>query len=385
MTTFEQTLVADLRAEADRIAAGTDTSAMRQELDRRLDGAGSARARRRWLSVVAVVAATAVVVAIAAVAVRRDNADVPPAQGTGWTGEQLYARPSLVLPGWASDIDPVVAPRRIARWAQAECGQNPCEAGKDRLLEVFLPLTGWDPQSGMSGDVLTWVAAANYFSELTQRPGVVPVEGQPFTQQATLAAGVANVAVITTTQDIPGALGCTQLASSIGDCQSFVRGTRNVIAIVNAGDAPLVVWSSALSSSDSAAQDAEMTQVLSTLRLTGVPVSCTDSVSTTVAQQNCAADLWVRVARDATRLADGGQANQSHFDEAVKPYLEGDGIAQGFAYSRGPSDGDDRTSTKPTTASLTVAGTTSEVNVCFVGPQVIIGEGPCPDGSGTGG
>jgi hypothetical protein len=384
MSAFEQTLVAELRTEADRISAGTDTAAMRQELDRRLDAAGSARSRRRWISVIAVVAATAVVVGIAAVAVRRDSAEVPPAQGTGWTGRDLLARPQLQLPEWAAGIDPVVAPPRLARWAQDDCGQNPCEAGKDRVLGVFVPLTGWDAASGRPTDVLTWVGAAEYFSELTQSPGVVPVEGQPFTQQPTAGAGVANVAVIATTQDIPGALGCPQLDSSAADCQSLVRGTRTIIAIVDAGNAPLVVWSSALSSTDAAAQDAEMGQVLASLRLTGLPVSCTDTVAVPVAQEHCAADLWARVQRDATNLAGGSEADQSHFDQALAPYLDqlGQKLPSGWAYERGPGDGDDTTSTKPTTASLTVAGTTSEVNVCFVGPQVIIGSGPCPGESG---
>ncbi len=384
MTAFEQTLVAELRAEADRISAGTDTAAMRQELDRRLDTAGSARSRRRWMSVIAAVAATAVVVGIAAVAVRRDTAEVPPAQGTGWTGRDLLARPQLELPEWAVGIDPLVAPNRLARWAQDDCGQNPCAEGKDRLLEVFLPLTGWDPATGMGTDVLTWEGAANYFSDLTQRPGVVPVDGQPFTQERTVNAGAANVAVITTTEDIPGALGCDQLAPTLGACQSLVRGTRNVIAIVDAGNAPLVVWSSALSSTDAAAQDAEMTQVLASLRLTGLPVSCTDTVAQPVAQEHCAADLWARVQRDATNLADGGEANQWHFDQALDPYLEELSTRQlsGWSYERGPSDGDDYQSTKPTTASFTVAGTTSKVNVCFAGPQVIIGTEPCPGQSG---
>jgi len=327
------------------------------------------------------VAATAVVAGIAVVAAHRDTAQVPPAQGTGWTGEDLYTRPQLQLPDWAGGLEPLVAAPRLTRWSQDDCGQNPCEAGKDRVLGVFLPLTGWDAAARQSTDVLTWVGAADYYSRLTEVPGVVPVEGQPFTQQATTNAGVADVAVITTTQDIPGALGCTQLGSTLGDCQSLVRGTRNVVAIINAGDAPLVVWSSALASTDAAAQDAEMTRVLASLRFTGLPVSCTDSVALPEAKANCATDMFARIQRDATALADGGQANQAHFDAAVRPYVEDlsrPGVGYLTDYQRGPFDGDDSASTRPTTVTLTVAGAESTVNVCFVGPQVLLTAETCP-------
>lgn len=380
MSTFEQTLVSELHAEADRLAAATDTGAMRAELDRRLDGARSSVVRRRWISAVAAVAAAAVVVAVAVVATQRISAQVPPAQGTGWTGEDLYTRPQLQLPDWAADVEPVVAAPRLTRWSQGDCGQDPCEAGKDRVLGVYLPLTGWDAAAGQPTEALTWVGAAEYFSELTQAPGVVPVEGQAFTQQATKSAGVANVAVITTKQDIPGALGCSQLDSTLADCQSLVRGTRTVIALVNAGDAPLVVWSSALASTDAAAQDAEMAQVLASLGLTGLPVSCTDSVALPEAKANCANDLFARIQRDATALADGEQANQSHFDAAARPYVEDlsrPGVGYLSDYERGPFDGDNATSTKPTTVTLTVGGEKTTSNVCFAGPQVIITSGPC--------
>ena len=43
----------------------------------------------------------------------------------------------------------------MTRWVQDECGQNPCAPGKDRILEVFLPFTTWDPARNMAGDILT--------------------------------------------------------------------------------------------------------------------------------------------------------------------------------------------------------------------------------------
>lgn len=380
MSSFEDAVVATLRADADDASRSTDTSAEWQALRDRLDAADRASTRRRWGGLAAIAAVAAAAVVLAMLVVGRPTAEVPPAEGTRWTEDQLYTQPQLEVPAWASGIRPLVSAPRLARWAQDDCGQNPCEAGKDRSLTLFLPLTAWDAAKGMSGDVLTWEAAANYFGELTERPGVVPVQQPAFTQQATGAAGVANVAVITTTEDVPGALGCTQLASSLGDCQSLVRGTRNVIALINAGDAPLVVWSSALASTDAAAQDAEMTAVLASLRLTGLPVSCTDSVSIPTAKASCATDLFARIQRDATLLADGQPADQSDFDAAVRPYVESlDDPLTGYlsGYSRGPFDGDNTQSTKPTTATLTVAGEKTTTNVCFVGPQVILTPNPC--------
>lgn len=381
MSSVEDAVVATLRADADDASRSADTAAAWQALRARLDSADRARTRRRWGGIAAIAAVAAAAVVLAVLVVGRPTAEVPPAQGTGWTGEGLYARPQLQLPAWAAGLDPLVSAPRLARWAQDDCGQNPCEPGKDRVLAVYLPLTAWDPAAGASGEVLTWAKAAEYFSELTQRPGVVPGAQPAFTQQLTVNAGAANVAVITTTDDVPGALGCSQLDASPGDCQSFVRGTRNVIAVVDAGNAPLVVWSSALVSTDAAAQDAEMSQVLASLRLTGFPVTCTSSVPRETAKSLCAADMFARLERDATRLADGGQADQSHFDAAARPYFDNLGDASVIylnGYSRGPFDGDNATSTKPTTVTLTVSGEETTANVCFVGPQVLVGTGPCP-------
>lgn len=380
MSSFEDAVVATLRADADDASRSTDTAAEWQSLRVRLDSADRASTRKRWGGLAAIAAVAAAAVVLAMLVVGRPTAEVPPAQGTTWTGDQLYTRPQLQVPGWAADIDPLVAAPRLMRWAQDDCGQNPCEVGKDRSLTIFLPLTGWDAAQGRVGDILTWETAATYFGDLTQRPGVVPVQQPAFTQQATGGAGVANVAVITTTDDVPGALGCTQLDSSLGDCQSLVRGTRNVIALINAGDAPLVVWSSALASTDAAAQDAEMTAVLASLRLTGAPVSCTRSVTRQTAVASCATDMFARLQRDATQLADGGPADQSDFDEAARPLFDSLGDQSTVylsGYERGPFDGDNAQSTKPTTVTLTVAGEKTTANVCFVGPQVIIRSEPC--------
>ena len=64
---------------------------------------------------VAAVAAVAVVIGLAVVANGRLTAEVPPADGGGWTGTDLYTGPQLQLPDWATGIQPVVAAPRLTR------------------------------------------------------------------------------------------------------------------------------------------------------------------------------------------------------------------------------------------------------------------------------
>ncbi len=54
-----------------------------------------------------------------------------------------------------------------------------------------------------------------------------------------------------------------------------------------------------------------MRAVLATLRLTGIPVSCTGLLGTAVATDECLPDLWRRVERDASLQVGGGNVNQA--------------------------------------------------------------------------
>lgn len=380
MSSFEDSVMATLRADADEAVRSTDTAAEWQALRDRLDAADRAITRRRWGGVAAIAAVAAAAVVLATLVVSRPTAEVPPAgpsiSETAWTGgAELLGQPQLNLPTWAQGLTPVVSPRRLVSWRQAACGANPCPAGQDRSLTIFLPYV--TPESR---GPLTTAGTPDFLDVLRAKPGV---QMSTFVQEATKNAGAANVAVVTTTEDVPASLGCPQLDASPGDCQGLVRGTRTVLAAVDAGGSPLLLWSTALSTTDAAGQDAEMRAVLATLRLTGIPVSCTGLLGTAVATDECLPDLWRRVERDASLQVGGGNVNQAAFDAAYAPYNEQlsdpiRGLQEAWSYERGPGLGNDGASTKNTTATWTIGTTTTVANVCFVGPQLIITTEPCP-------
>ena len=204
-----------------------------------------------------------------------------------------------------------------------------------------------------------------------------------WTQERTANAGVANVTVITTTADLPAAMGCEQLADVENGCRALVRGTRNVVAVVDAGQAPLVVWLSALASTDPAAQDAEMTRVLASLRLTGVPVSCRGLLGQKVLQQSCVPDLDARIQREATRLADGAPVTAQQYVDAARPLVEAmaTDVAPAWGYdvvSPSPLPDDLASSTAPLVTRWTVDGTSTTSYVCFGQGMIRVTGTDCP-------
>lgn len=377
MSNVETMIAATLRADADDAARSTDPAAQARMLDVRLDAAVRRRTLRRWAVGVGAAAAVAAGVALAAVLVGRPVTDaIPvgptPSPSTWEGGADILGGPQLAVPGWAAGQQPLVAPRRFVRWEQSSCTTN-CVAGQDQKLALLAPYTVLEG-SGLSGAPVTPIAWAEHLDLLRSNPAVTMTD---WTQERTANAGVANVTVITTTADLPAAMGCEQLADVENGCRALVRGTRNVVAVVDAGQAPLVVWLSALSSTDPAAQDAEMTQVLASLQLTGVPISCRGLLGPQVLQESCVPDLDARIQREATRLADGAPVTAQQYADAARPLVEAmatdvDPAWEYEVVSPSPLPDDLASSTAPLVTRWTVDGTSTTSYVCFAQGMILV-------------
>lgn len=379
MIDFESSIAATLRADAGDAARDTDSSAQAHALEARLDLAVRRRTVRRWAVGAGTAAAVAAGVALAVVLLGRPATDVAPAVPTPtptpstWTGgAEILGGPELEVPGWAAGQQPLVAPRRFVRWEQSGCTTD-CVTGSDEKLVLLAPYTvlGAD---GVSSEPVTPIAWAEHLDLVRSNSAATMTD---WTQARTRNAGVANVTVITTTADVPAAMGCEQLADTAGGCRGLVRGTRNVVAVVDAGQAPLVIWLSALASIDAQAQDAEMTRILASLRLTGVPVSCRGLLGPTVQKSSCVPDLDARTQRDATLLADGGAVTAQNYVDAVRPLIEAmaTGNVPAYAYevvSPSPLPDDLASSTAPFVTRWTFDGTPTVSYVCFVQGTIIV-------------
>ena len=380
MNELDTMIAATLRSDAEEASARTDTASEARVLATRLDALDARRARWRWGAVAAVAATAVVVASVAVVVTHRATSPVPPAATptatpSAWSDSaEILGAPQLDVPGWAAGITPLQAPRRFVRWEQSSCTSE-CVAGSDQKLMLLAPYTRIDAQ-GTSQGPLSVADYGQLLDELRTNPAVRMTEWH---QESTAGAGVANVAEITTTADVTAAMGCEQLADSAGGCRALVRGTRNVVAVVDAGHAPLVVWLSALASTDAAAQDAEMRAVLASLRLTGLPVSCRGLLGPPE-KTGCLEDLRTQVAREAVHQAGSDKATHAAYFAAVDPLVTALQDVQGmpaFSYSVETPVADDLSATTPLVTSWTLGATTEKVYVCFRGSAVVVTTTDC--------
>lgn len=380
MSSIESAIAATLRADADDAARSVDLPARARALDERLDTAVRRRSRRRWA--VGVAAAAAAVAVLAVVLVGRPSTQASPvapspAPSTWTGGAEILGGPVLAVPGWAAESAPLVSPRRFVRWEQSSCTTE-CVPGSDQKLALLAPYTVLE-SSGLSGDPVTPLSWAEHLDLLRTNPAVTM---STWTQARTANAGVANVTVVTTTADLPAALGCEQLADAEGGCRALARGTRNVLAVVDAGQAPFVVWLSARADVDPTAQDAEMTRILASLRLTGVPVSCRGLLGQKVLQASCVADLDARIQRDATLLANGAAVTAQQYVDAARPLVEAMAteVSPAWGYdvvSPSPLPDDLASSTAPLVARWTLDGTSTPSYVCFRQGMILVTATDC--------
>lgn len=382
MTSIESAIVATLRADADDASRSTDTAAEARLLDDRLDAVDRSRNRLRWGGLAAVAALAAAAVVVAAVSIGRPTAEVPPAGPSSTPSEwsdsaEILGRPVLDVPAWAAGITPLQAPRRFVRWAQSDCTSD-CAAGADKKLVLLFPYTAWDDAVGTTSDLLDVSSYVATIDSLRSRNVMQVSQWSPL---PTANGGTAQVAVLQPYADQPAVLGCEQLGDSVGGCRGLSANTRNVVAVVDAGHAPLVVWLSARGDTDAAAQDAEMAQVLSSLRFTGLPVSCTGQLGP---QQDsgCLEDLRIRIQLDSELHAAGASVTVADYMAAVKPILEtlGTDAFPAFAYTLDePSplpDGYEKT-TGPLVATWTIAGKRTTTYACFVEGTVVVATQDC--------
>jgi hypothetical protein len=382
MNDIEDRLHAMLTRDADAVAGQTDSPAEWRELTDRLDAADRRSTRVRWGGLAAVAAVAAAAVVVAAVSIGRPTADVPPAGPSATPSEwsdsaEILGRPALDVPAWAAGITPLQAPRRFVRWAQSDC-TTACVAGTDKKLALLFPYTAWDDARGVTTDLLDVPSYQATIDSLRSR-NVLQVS--PWSTLPTANAGTAQVVVLQPYADQPAVLGCEQLGDSVGGCRGLSANTRNVVAVIDAGHAPLVVWLSARGDTDAAAQDAEMAQVLSSLRFTGLPVSCTGQIGP---QQDsgCLEDLRIRIQQDSELHAAGATVTVADYMAAVKTILEtlGADAFPAFSYSLDePSplpDGYEKT-TEPLVATWTIAGTRTTTYACFLEGTVVVATKDC--------
>jgi hypothetical protein len=387
MNDIEDRLHAMLTRDADAVAGQTDSPAEWRELTDRLDAADRSRSRLRWggLAAVAAVAAAAVVVAV--VTTGRPTADVPPAGPSSTPSEwsnsaEILGKPALDVPGWAAGITPLQAPRRFVRWAQSEC-TTACVAGADKKLALLFPYTPYDDVAGGSGEILSTDA---YIASLDALRSRSVLQVSEWSEVPTLNAGTAKVVVLQPSADQPAVLGCEQLADSIGGCRGLTANTRNVIAVIDAGSAPMVVWLSERGDTDAAAQDAEMVEILGSLRLTGVPISCRELLGSAVLESDCFAQMRARIMADTALHARGtgtGNVTFADYEAAIVPLVEDLKAVEGFTTHTfaiddpAPLPSDPSTSTEPRVTTWTMSGSDTTTYVCFDGPAVEVSTKDC--------
>ncbi len=387
MSTFESTIAATLKADAEAAARGTDTAAESGLLADRLDAVDRSRSRLRWGGLAAVAAVAAAAVVVAAVTVGRPTAVVPPAGPSSTPSEwsdsaEILGKPVLDVPAWAAGITPLQAPRRFVRWAQSDC-TTACVAGTDKKLALLFPYTSWDDVAGGAGEILSTDA---YLANLDALRSRSVLQVSEWSEVPTLNAGAARVVVLQPSADQPAVLGCEQLADSIGGCRGLTANTRNVVAVIDAGSAPMVVWLSARGDTDAAAQDAEMAQILGSLRLTGVPISCRELLGSAVLESDCFAQMRARIMADTVLHARGtgtGNVTFADYEAAIVPLVDDLKAVEGFTTHTfaiddpAPLPSDPSTSTEPRVTTWTMSGRETTTYVCFDGPAIEVSTTDC--------
>jgi hypothetical protein len=381
MSNLDDDLRTLLHGYAGEQGAAVDLVSAWDELDARLDRSRAARTRNRWGVAVAAAAAVALV-AGALVTLHGRDSTMPPVDPTRslvpWTGGSTQGKPSLGIPSWTTSAKPAVLGDTLVSWAQDSC-RTACPEGKDRKLTVLVAQAVADRGTGgtslLFGSGLPYSGYSASIEALRGTPGIT-MSRWNFVQTAqTLTAITVS---ITASRDVAGALGCPGLGA-VGDCESLWAGTRTALAVVDIGHLPMAIWTTENSGADAEAQDAELRAMVESLRLTGLPSSCTSIMPDPLVRTDCLPDLWRRIERDSWIASHGKDLTQGQVDAVWGTYAvqmgEPGGYPGAWSYARGP--GFDPTSTRDWTAVWTLSGTSTTGHVCMAGQNVVIQPDHC--------
>lgn len=381
MTTLEHEVRAALHTAADDAAASVDLTDAWDRLDLRLERSDRTTRHRRWI--VAAAAAAAVALVAGAITTLHDRSTStppvsPPTSMTPWTGGgATLGRPTFTIPSWAARVTPVTFADTLVSWSQDSC-RTACPVGADRKLVLLVPQAVGDPSTGLTRGMIAQPSSvyAAWIDKLRGVPGVTVSHWTPLQTAQDLPA---SLVTITSTKDVDGVLGCPDFSSEIGNCRGLAAGTRTTLALFDAGHAPMLVWETERADADGAAQAAEVRAIASSLRLHGLPVSCTSVTPERSARTLCLPDLWLRIMADSWLDSGNARLTQGQVNQVWSGYATQLGDTGGYPgpWSFGVGPHYDESSELDWTAKWTFSGVSTTGYMCMAGAHVVILTTPC--------